>query len=311
MSDPLSDIVRLLRPHAAFSKGISAAGRWAVRYATFGEPSFCIVQEGRCVLAVDGEEAVTLEAGDFVLLPATPGFLLSDGLTQLPTHIDPVLDPLPDRDVRHGRQDGPPEVRLLGGWFRFESQEPALLASLLPALVHVRGVPRLSNLVTLLSDEADHDWPGRAVVLSRLVDLLLVESLRATPGASAPPGLLRGLADARLAPSLRELHARPAHAWTVEQLAERAALSRSAYFERFSRALGVAPMAYLLAWRMALARELLREGRASVADAAEQVGYRSVSTFSMAFHRHTGMPPRRYARQHEATPRDARLSSPP
>ena len=78
----------------------------------------------------------------------------------------------------------------------------------------------------------------------------------------------------------------------IDQLAARAALSRSAYFERFSRALGVAPMAYLLAWRMALARELLREGRASVAEAAQHVGYRSVSTFSMAFHRHTGLPPR-------------------
>ncbi|MCH6484221.1 AraC family transcriptional regulator [Pseudoxanthomonas sp. LH2527] len=308
MSDPLSDVVRLLRPHAAFSKGISAAGRWAVRYATFGEPSFCIVQEGRCVLAVDGEDAIALETGDFVLLPATPGFLLSDGRTQLPTHIDPVQDPLPDRDVRHGVQDGPPDVRLLGGWFRFEAQEPTLLASLLPTLVHVRGVPRLSQLVTLLSDEADHDRPGRTVVLSRLVDLLLVESLRATPGASAPPGLLRGLADARLASSLRDLHARPAHAWTVAQLAERAALSRSAYFERFTRALGIAPMTYLLAWRMAMARDLLRNHRVSVAEAAEQVGYRSVSTFSMAFQRHTGLPPRRYARQHEADTRKTSAS---
>ena len=93
MSDPLSDIVRLPRPQAAFSKGITAAGAWAVRYSPFGEPSFCIVQAGRCVLAGDGQAPVVLETGDFVLLPATPGFLLSDGRTQLPHHIDPVRDP--------------------------------------------------------------------------------------------------------------------------------------------------------------------------------------------------------------------------
>ena len=305
MSDPLSDIVRLLRPQAAFSKGITAAGAWAVRYSRFGEPSFCIVQAGECVLAVDDHAPVRLDTGDFVLLPATPGFLLSDGRTQLPHHIDPVRDPPPDQAIRHGRQDGPPDVRLLGGWFRFDAHEPGLLAALLPALVHVRGVPRFSQLVTLLSDEADDDRPGREVVLSRLVDLLLVEALRATPAAATPPGLLRGLADPRLAPSLRELHARPAHAWTVSQLARHAALSRSAYFERFSRAVGVAPMAYLLGWRMALARELLREGRVSVADAAEQVGYRSPATFSTAFLRHTGLPPRRYAREYATTPRAA------
>lgn len=299
MSDPLSDIVRLLRPRAAFSKGISAAGRWAVRYATFGEPSFCVVQEGRCVLAVDGEDAVALEAGDFVLLPATPGFTMSNGKTALPRHIDPRADPLPARDVRHGRQEGPADVRLLGGWFRFDAHDPALLASLLPALVHVRGVPRLSQLVALLSEEADADRPGREVVLSRLVDLLLVETLRAAPSQDAPPGLLRGLADARLATALRDLHARPSHAWTVAQLADRAALSRSAFFERFTRTVGVAPMEYLLAWRMAIARDLLRQGGTSVGEAAEQVGYRSASTFSTAFHRHVGMPPLRYARQQE------------
>ena len=77
MVDPLAEVVALLRPRTVFSKGISGAGRWGVRYSAFGQPSFCTVLEGRCLLAVDGEEAVTLEAGDFVLLPATPGFTLS------------------------------------------------------------------------------------------------------------------------------------------------------------------------------------------------------------------------------------------
>lgn len=300
MSDPLSDIVRLLRPQAAFSKGISGAGNWAVRYSEFGEPSFCIVLDGHCMLALDGADAITLEAGDFVLLPATPGFTMWGGDPQaaMPAVIDPKESAARVRELRHGRADGAPDVRLLGGWFRFEADALALLASLLPALVRVRGVPRLALLVRLLREESDGEVPGREVVLARLVDLLLVEALRAAPDTRAPPGLLRGLADPRLAPALREMHANPAHAWTVAQLAATAALSRSAFFDRFSRTVGVAPMGYLLSWRMALAKDLLRHQDLTVAGAAERVGYRSASTFSTAFSRHVGVSPGRFARRH-------------
>lgn len=295
MSDPLSDVVQLLRPRAVFSKGISGAGDWAVRYSQFGEPSFCAVLEGSCLLAVDGHAPVTLEAGDFVLLPATPGFTMSGFEAALPTHIDPKVDPASSLEIRHGTADGPPDVRLLGGWFLLDSPDPALLVSLLPALVHVRGVPRLSMVVRLLGEEADDDRPGREVVLSRLVELLLVESLRRAP-EDTPPGLLRGLADARLAPALRQMHGEPARAWTVAQLANAAALSRSSFFDRFMRTLGVAPMEYLLRWRMALAKDLLRHHDVGIAEAAERVGYSSASTFSTAFSRHVGQSPARYAR---------------
>lgn len=296
MTDPLSDVVRLVRPRAVFSKGISGAGRWAVRYSEYGEPSFCAVLEGSCLLAVDGHAPVMLEAGDFVLLPATPGFTMSGRDPVMPVRIDPRQVPQPATEVRHGSPEGPPDVRLLGGAFLFDSHDPALLASLLPALTHVRGVARLSLLVRLLGEEAGEDKPGREVVLARLVELLLVEALRATPAHGAPPGLLRGLTDARLAAALRQLHGEPAHPWTVAQLARAAALSRSVFFERFTRLLGVAPMEYLLAWRMAIAKDLLRHQDVSVAEAAERVGYGSASTFSTAFRRHVGQPPGRYAR---------------
>jgi len=297
MSDPLSDIVRLLRPRAVFSKGISGAGTWAVRYTEFGEPSFCVVLEGGCLLTVDSHAPVALQAGDFVLLPATPGFTLGNGDTHLPARLDPHAAATRATDIRHGRPDGPPEVRLLGGWFQFDGHDPAVLASLLPALGHVRGQARLSMLVRLLGEEADADQPGREIVLARLIDLLLVETLRASAGDDHPPGLLRGLADTRLAPTLREMHARPAHGWTVAQLAKLATLSRSAFFDRFTRHVGVAPMEYLLSWRMALARDLLRHQDASVGQAAERVGYGSLSAFSAAFSRYVGMSPGRYARQ--------------
>ena len=95
MIDPLAEVIALMRPRAVFSKVISGAGAWAVRYGEFGSPSFCTMLEGQCVLAVAGQEPVTLEAGDFVLMPATPGFTLS-GMEQPPAQ--PVF-------MAHGSHD--------------------------------------------------------------------------------------------------------------------------------------------------------------------------------------------------------------
>jgi AraC-like DNA-binding protein len=160
----------------------------------------------------------------------------------------------------------------------------------------VRGAERLSTLVQLVGVEALAQRPGRDLILNRLVEVLLIEALRATPGDDAPAGLLRGLADARIAPAIRELHGDVARSWTVTQLARTAALSRSAFFERFTRCVGLPPMEYLLAWRMALAKDLLRRRDLALAEVAERVGYSSASSFSTAFSRYVGVPPSRFAR---------------
>ncbi len=296
MTDPLAEVIALLQPRTVFSKGITGAGRWGVRYSDFGQPSFCAVLEGRCRLAVDGHEPITIEAGDFILLPATPGFVMSGFDPVRPVRIDPKTSPAPTGEVRHGTRGGRPDVRLLGGYFVFGSPDESLLLSLLPSLIHVRGVERLSLLVRLVGEEAASRRTGRELVLTRLVELMLIEALRAVPGDDAPPGLLRGLADPRLAQVLRQMHAQLARAWTVDQMARTAALSRSAFFERFTRTVGVAPMEYLLAWRMAVAKGLLRQPDVGIIDVAHRVGYGSASTFSTAFSRIVGEAPGRYAR---------------
>jgi AraC-like DNA-binding protein len=304
MADPLSEVIALLRPGTVFSKGISGAGRWAVRYEAFGHPSFCAVLEGGCRLMVDGHQPLTLEAGDFLLMPATPGFTMSGFEAAEPRLMTPALSPQPGEELRHGDADGPPDVQLLGGYFVFGAPDAALIVSLLPGLVHVRGQQRLATFVQLVAEESREQRAGRDLVLDRLAEVLLIEALRASTsasagassGAAASPGLLSGLADARLAGAIRQMHGQPSRAWTMQELAREAALSRSGFFERFTRAVGVPPMEYLLAWRMALAKDLLRRGGHALAEVAERVGYSSASTFSTAFSRHVGQPPARYAR---------------
>lgn len=296
MVDPFAEVVTLLQPSAAFSKMVSGAGAWRVERQDAGQPFYCAILEGSSRLAIDGQEPIELGEGDFVLIPAVHGFVMSS-LAPAVDGRDPLsITHLPG-EVRLGDPDAPINVRLLVGHFVFGSPDAALLVSLLPKLIHVRGERRLGMIVKLLGDEARSERPAREAILTRLMEVLLVEALRSTAGTSTSPGLLRGLADERLAAAIRLMHEKPTHDWTVEQLAQAAALSRSAFFDRFRRAVGIAPMEYLLSWRMALAKNLLLRGRTGVKEIAERVGYGSASAFSVAFTRFVGLPPTHYARE--------------
>ena len=301
MIDPLSQVIQLLRPRAVFSKGISGAGSWAIRYQEFGQPGFCAITEGRCRLAVDGELPIVLEEGDFVLLPATPAFTMSGFEPATPVHLDPKRMMRTNEAVRYGRRDGPPDMRQFGGYFAFEAPDAALLVSLLPRMILIRGEPRLEQLVRMLGEEAAGERTGRDLILARLVEILLVEALRSVSGDAAEPGLLRGLADPRIAAALRKMHGDTERPWTVDALAREAGMSRSAFFERFARTVGIRPMEYLLTWRMAIAKDLLRGGDLAMDEVARRVGYGSASTFSTAFSRHAGMPPGHFRRAGNAS----------
>src|ERR1700759_1420897 len=94
--DALAAIVTLLRPQTVLSKIMRGGGRWSVRYPEFGQPSFALILKGPCWLAVDGASAITLDTGDFILFPATPGFTLASDLKVKPKAMEVVP---PDRHV--------------------------------------------------------------------------------------------------------------------------------------------------------------------------------------------------------------------
>ena len=297
MIDPLAEVVALLEPGARFSKHVVGAGPWRISRSDAGQPFYCVVLEGSCRFAVDGHAPLVLQPGDFLLVPAAHGVAMSS-LEPPPADVETSPTALGNGLFRIGARHGPVDLRMQVGHCSFGSPDAALLVPLLPQRVHIRGEPRLAMLVKLVGEESRAQRPAREIVLARLLEVLLIEALRSTAGTAASPGLVHGLADPRLALAIRAMHERPAQAWTVADLARTAALSRSAFFERFKCTVGVAPMAYLLAWRMALARQLLRKNEDGIAAIAERVGYRSASAFSVAFARHAGLSPARYARQH-------------
>ena len=301
MVDPLAEVVSMLQPGAAFSKLVTASAPWAVQRSETGRPFYMAVIEGSCRLTVYGPgqaDTMELAEGDFVLIPAARSFATSSMDRQPPRPDEVVgtrLTSVPG-GVRIGDPEGAVDLRMLVGNCSFGSPDAALLVSLLPQWLHVRGERRLSTLLQLVGEESRSDRPARDIVMARLLEVLLIEALRSSAGTSASRGLVKGLADAKLSAALRCMHERPAEPWTVAQLAREAAMSRSAFFVRFTDAVGIAPMEYLMAWRMALAKQLLRQHLLPMAGIAERVGYRSVSTFGVAFTRQVGVPPGRYAR---------------
>lgn len=247
-----------------------------------------------------GHAPIMLEQGDFVLIPAAWEFCMTSA--EPPTDDAPDILPqmLAPGEFWIGDQQQPADVQTLIGYCQFGAPDAGLIVSLLPQFIRVRGESRLTTLVQLVMEECRAQRPARHVVLERLLELLLIEALRSMPICNASPGVMSGLADERLAAAIRAIHAKPAHNWTVAELAKTAALSRSAFFVRFRDAVGVAPMMYLLTWRMALAKNLLRNKSMAVAEVAERVGYRSASAFSVAFSRYVGQPPAWFAAQEES-----------
>jgi AraC-like DNA-binding protein len=293
--DPLAQIVTLLQPSTSFSKLVEYTGRWRIRRDVEGKPVYFAVLEGECRLVRTGKPPIIVCAGDFVLSPSTNNQVI-ESIEAPPPGIDMLPAELGGGRFRIGRADEPVNLRMQVGLCSFASPDAALLISLLPSMVVARGEPRLAQLLQLVGDETRQSRPGRELVLERLLEVLLIEALRCGTDMSAVPSVARGLSDTRLVVALRAMHARPAHSWTIADLAAEAAMSRSAFFARFSRIVGLPPMEYLLAWRMALAKRLLRSRELAIEHVAARVGYGSASTFSTAFSRHVGIPPMRYAR---------------
>ncbi len=230
----------LLQPGAPFSKLVSGAGRWSVSRSEYGQAFFCVILHGSARLAVDGPTPIVLQKGDFVLIPSARDFTMSDTETATPEAINGSISGLIQGEIRHGNQDGPPDVQLRVGYCTFGSPDAALLISLLPQLVHIRNEARLGTLAQLVGEESRVQRSACDVILARLLEVLLIEALRSTQTAVSP-GLLRGLVDERLLSAIRAMHEAPTQRWTIAMLAKEAALSRSAFFERFSRAGGCRP----------------------------------------------------------------------
>jgi len=295
--DPLSDVIALLRPSAALSKPISGKGRWGVEYAAHDAPGFSIILAGEAWLTLNGQEPLQLGRGDFLLLPTTPAFSLSSEKGMSCASVAPRAEA-----VRHGEQEGEPDFVALGGSFTFERVNAPLMLSLLPRQIYIPAsqgrATRFGRLIELLAEECATDYPGKELIIQRMLEALLVEALRwhSIDGQGVITGLLNGMKDPSLARAIQAIHSDVRANWTVAGLASIAGMSRSAFSARFGETIGCAPIEYLARWRMALAKDALASGAKTLDRIAVEIGYESASAFSTAFRKRLGCPPGQFAR---------------
>jgi len=297
--DVLSDAIAAVRIGRPSSDRIRVGGSWCTRIAPYDGAGFHVVLEGSCWLLPDGAPAVSLGAGDAVLLAHGTGHVLADS----PADAATLERAVPFESWTDGTWPRRPmsterQAELLCGKYRLDRSRVHPLMAELPPVVHlpnrVGSNPELRSAIDLLGRELGEQQPGSCIALPGLLDLLLVYMIRSWMAGGATGAWPTVLGDPVAAAALRALHSDPAAPWTIDRLAAAAGVSRPTLARRFTALVGRPPMAYLTWWRLTFAATLLRDTSDPLATIARRVGYGTPYALSHAFNREFGTTPGRY-----------------
>jgi AraC-like DNA-binding protein len=323
-SDTLSDVLRAVRLRGAVFYYIEGSSPWVAE----APPSRKIIPaimpdaermiefhgviEGSCWAAIVGDPPLRLEQGDVILFPQGDPHVVSSapGMRPPPGDNEIYFSPRPPQlpyalslhgsEVTTARLDGGGSDRttIVCGFLGLDARPFNPLISSLPRVLHVPGAKLgpeswVASFLRAAVLESNQRRPGGEAVLERMSEMLFVEVLRRHLDAlpAGETGWLAGMRDPFIGRVLALLHDKPAAPWTLERLADDAAMSRSTLHERFSAFIGQPPMHYLAQWRMQLAAGLLRDTKVKLIEVALGVGYDSEAAFSRAFKRAVGVAP--------------------
>ena len=312
--DALSDVLRSVRLEGAVFLNAEFTAPWCVRgesgmalYKDRLVPAdhmvfFHFITQGSCKVRLNGTgESLEASSGDIVLFAQDDCHLLGSDLQLAPlgdegTGTPEVVDSPEFIQIRHG--GGGAATRFVCGYLLCSRSMCRPLFEALPRMLRIpigdgEASRLLRDLLRAGVRESLDTRPGNASTLAKLAELMFVEAMRryVEDLPAEGRGWLAGLRDPHVGRALALLHGDPGRAWTVDELARQAALSRSAFAERFTLLVGESPMQYLLRWRLALAAQMLRTGTDAISRIAERSGYESEAAFNRAFKREFGLPP--------------------
>lgn len=264
-----------------------------------------LVVEGHAMVRYDDGDEVALAAGDVVIIPHGDPHTVSNGQPSvLVDSRESINSNLAGKLSTYEIGGGGDVTRFVCGYFGCERVAARLFLAGLPRMIKINVRSDgpgawLENSIRHLLSESAASRPGCSALLSKMAEALFIETLRRYMDELPPEeiGWLAGARDPVAGGALALLHRRPAHAWTLGELAEEVGAARSVVAERFVRFIGESPMTYLARWRLHLAARLLQTTRENVLEVALNVGYDSEAAFNRAFKREFGLPPGRYRKR--------------
>ena len=308
--DELTTMLDGPRSHDAFVIRAVLAPPWGLRIQDEAPMSLVAVLRGSCAVRYDDGESAVAEAGDVVVLRGPDHYEVADppdtaaAIVIHPGQRCTTLDGIDLKDAMTlgvrtwgNTADERATVMLTAAYAPDGELSRSLLASL-PRRIHLPARLVATPIVDLLANEISREVPGQQAVLDRLLDLLLVSTLRTwfdQAGDTAPRWYLAHR-DRLVGGALRLIQSQPAEPWTVERLAAAVGCSRAVFARRFHELVGEPPMQYLTEWRLSLAADALREPGIGLAEVAARVGYGTPFALSAAFKRVRGESPSQYRR---------------
>ncbi|MYT32774.1 MULTISPECIES: AraC family transcriptional regulator [unclassified Streptomyces] len=311
--DVLSDLLHRARTRHALIRQLIQRPPWSMTFADAPALTVVATLGGHASIRLHDSDAspALLTSGDIALITKTGSYTIADHPSTPPQ----VVVHGGKKHIIEGGAEGPRAphslaprtygdglpgaTTMLRGAYELRGDVSMRLLHMLPPLAMVPAGPRTRTALDMLATEVAHEEPGQDAVLHQLLDLVLVLALRAwcAKPSTAPPSWYRALAAPAIGDALRHLHEKPAHRWTVAELAAKVGMSRAAFAARFASLVGEPPLTYLTGWRMILAADLLRDTEATVAAVAREVGYEDAFAFSVAFKRARGVSPSVWRRQ--------------
>ena len=292
-SDVLSEVFSSLRLRSGIYFQAEFAGAFSIEVpAEKRQVRFHLVRKGSGWVSVPAlDDAVQVSEGDLVLVPNGASQVLSDMPERSSVPLGDVVGTgaIDGSGVlRYGGGGG--HLRLLCGFCRFDEDVEHPVVANLPDIIVLRArdlgsEPWITTALRLLELESDLNEHGMNGVLSRLLEIVFVQTVRrlGPEQSDARPSYMSALADAHLSKALLAIHREPETAWRVTDLARVAGMSRARFADRFSAIVGMTPIGYLTEWRLTKARALLRDTDLAVEDIALRCGYASVPSFSRRF----------------------------
>jgi AraC-like DNA-binding protein len=304
--DALGGLLDGVRARGAFVLRLSLDPPWSMRIQDDAPLTLICMTLGEAVIVTDSGDTYPLRTGDVALARGVEHYVFADApetVPQVVIHPGNRCTTLRGEDLRFEMSVG---VRTWGNAaggahrgvvcaYEGRSEVSTRLLNALPTIFVMRGDEWRTPLVDLLSAEAGRDGPGQEAYLDRLLDLLLMDVLRAWfDRDERAPTWWHAEQDAVVGPALRLIYNNPEHSWTVANLAAAVGNSRAVFARRFTDRVGESPIAFLTSWRLALAADMLRSGESTIAAIARQVGYATPFALRSAFKRTYGVSPNAY-----------------